>query len=171
VKLSLSVVTLGVANIAVSRKFYETLGLCASRDSNAQVAFFDANGVILALFGRDALAQDALAQDVLAQDAGAENVAPGFSGVTLAWNVAGETEVDSCLARAEHAGARITKPAQKAFWGGYHGYFADPDGHLWEVAYNPFWPLDALKRPQLPAPEVSAPEVPAPEVSAPEVKV
>lgn len=141
-KISLSVVTLGVENIAASRSFYEALGLAASRDSNAHVAFFDANGVVLALYNRCALAKDACVDDG----------APGFSGITLAWNVEGEAAVDGCMARAGSAGARIVKPAQKAFWGGYHGYFADPDGHLWEVAHNPFWPLDAHSRPQLPAP-------------------
>ena len=96
------------------------------------MAFFDANGVVLALFGHDALAEDAHL------DAGA---APAFRGVCLAWNAASEAEVDAILAHALACGARSVKPPQKVFWGGYSGYFADPDGHLWEVAYNPFFPL------------------------------
>lgn len=138
--LSLSVVTLGVRNIAAARSFYEALGLTAAPGSNEHVTFFDANGVVLALYGRAALAEDAAVEDS----------ETGFAGVTLAWNVANETAVDNCMARAAAAGAMLVKPAQSAFWGGYHGYFADPDGHLWEVAHNPFWPLDANRRPQLP---------------------
>lgn len=138
----LSVVTLGVEDIARSRAFYEALGFQASSDSNANVTFFDAGGVVLALFGRCALAKDAAVEDS----------APGFSGVSLAWNVANDAAADAAMAVAHAAGAKLLKPAQKAFWGGYHGYFADPDGHIWEVAHNPFWPLDANGRPQLPPP-------------------
>lgn len=138
----LSVVTLGVADIGRARAFYEALGFKASRDSNANVTFFDAGGVVLALFARCALAKDSAVEDSR----------PGFSGVSLAWNVGDEAAADAAMARAVKAGARLLKPAQKAFWGGYHGYFADPDGHIWEVAHNPFWPLDADGRPQLPPP-------------------
>lgn len=138
----LSVVTLGVADIARARAFYEALGFKASRDSNASVTFFDAGGVVLALFARSALAKDAAVDDS----------GPGFSGVSLAWNVGDEAAADAAMALALKAGARTLKPAQKAFWGGYHGYFADPDGHIWEVAHNPFWPLDADGLPQLPPP-------------------
>ena len=138
----LSVVTLGVADIGRARAFYEALGFKASRDSNANVTFFDAGGVVLALFARCALAKDAAVEDS----------SPGFSGVSLAWNVGDEAAADAAMARAVKAGARLLKPAQKAFWGGYQGYFADPDGHIWEVAHNPFWPLDADGRPQLPPP-------------------
>ncbi|MBN9618537.1 MAG: VOC family protein, partial [Actinobacteria bacterium] len=78
--------------------------------------------------------------------------APGsFRGVTLAVNVSSREAVDAALGAAEAAGARLAKPAQTTEWGGYHGYFADPDGHLWEVAHNPFWPLDEAGVPQLPA--------------------
>lgn len=139
-RISLSVVTLGVQDIARSRAFYESLGLAAAQGSNAHVTFFDANGVVLALYGRCALAKDACVEDS----------APGFAGATLAWNVEDPAAVDACMARAVDAGAKVVKPAQKAFWGGYHGYFSDPDGHLWEVAHNPFWPLDGQGRPQLP---------------------
>jgi predicted lactoylglutathione lyase len=137
----LSFVTLGVANVGKSRKFYEALGLRASAASQEEVAFFDLGGIVLSLFGGEALAKDA----------GVPVSGPGFSGIALAHNVNGEVEVDQLLAEAVRAGARLVKPGQKAFWGGYSGYFADPDGHLWEVAYNPFMPLDANGRVTLPA--------------------
>ena len=129
----LTFITLGVEDVARARAFYERLGFKASPDSQESVTFFEAGGVVLGLFGRAALAQDAKV----------ENTAPAFSGVVLAHNVSSESEVDAVLKQAEAAGARILKPAQKVFWGGYSGYFADPDGHLWEAAFNPFWPLDA----------------------------
>lgn len=138
----LSLVTLGVANVARSRRFYEALGYKASSASVDSTVFLDAGGVILSLFGRAALAEDAAVPDTQ----------PGFSGVTLAQTLASEDEVDQRLAHAVGCGATLVKPAQKVFWGGYSGYFADPDGHLWEVAYNPFWPLDPEGRPQLPPP-------------------
>jgi hypothetical protein len=138
----LSFVTLGVADVAASRKFYEALGFRASSASQADVAFFDAGGAVLAVFGRQALAEDA----------GVAANKPGFSGVALAHNVQSQTDVDSVLDEAVTAGAKLLKPGQKAFWGGYSGYFADPDGHIWEVAYNPFMPLDASGRVTLPAP-------------------
>lgn len=137
----LSLVTLGVADVARARAFYERLGFKASSASNESVTFFEAGGAVLALFGRAALAQDA-------------TIAPegsGFSGVTLAHNARSEAEVDAVLAEAAAAGARMVKPAHRVFWGGWSGYFADPDGHLWEVAHNPFFPLDAAGRLQLPA--------------------
>jgi uncharacterized protein len=85
-------------------------------------------------------------REELAKDAKTPNSAAGFSGVTLACNQRSEAVVDVVLAEAVKAGARLIKPAEKVFWGGYSGYFADPDGHLWEVAYNPFAPLDAQGR-------------------------
>jgi uncharacterized glyoxalase superfamily protein PhnB len=102
--------------------------------------FVDAGGVVLALYRRKLLADDA-------------NLSPegsGFGGVTLARNVGSPAEVDAALDTAKKAGASILKPAQGAFWGGYSGYFADPDGHPWEVAYNPHWGLDAAGRVVLP---------------------
>ena len=90
----------------------------------------------------------------LADDVGVSAEGSGFSGFTLAHNVGDEAEVDRVLAEAVEAGGTLVKPAQKVFWGGYSGYFADPDGHLWEVAHNPFFPLDADGRVQLPPPEV-----------------
>jgi hypothetical protein len=135
-------VTLGIADMARARGDYERLGFKPSAAfSNDRVAFFDAGGVVLSLFGRAALAEDAKVADSAA----------GFAGVALAHNVRSEAEVDAVPAHAVAASAMLSKPAQKVFWGGYAGDFADPDGHLWEVAYNPFLPLDAEGRPLLPA--------------------
>lgn len=136
----LSLVTLGVSDVGRARRFYEDLGFRASSASNADVAFFPAGGVVLALFGRGELAADA-------------EVADGpcmFSGVTLAHNVRTEPEVAAILAAAERAGGRIVKAPARAAWGGWTAYFADPDGHLWEVAHNPSFPLDAEGRVRLP---------------------
>jgi uncharacterized glyoxalase superfamily protein PhnB len=91
-------------------------------------------------------------REALAEDIGISGEGRGFSGVTLAHNVASEADVDRVLTEAVAAGATLVKPGQKVFWGGYSGYFADPDGHLWEVAHNPFFPLDADGRVQLPPP-------------------
>jgi uncharacterized protein len=128
-----SLVTLGVANLARARRFYEEgLGWRRAND-HPEVAFYQAGGMVLALWGRDALAAD-----VQVQSGGS-----GFRGVALAYNTRERAEVDAVLAEAEAAGARIVKPAQDAFWGGYTGYFEDPDGHLWEVAWNPDWEVAA----------------------------
>jgi catechol 2,3-dioxygenase-like lactoylglutathione lyase family enzyme len=137
----LSLITLGVANIARARGFYQKMGFVASNPSNDSVTFFPAGGVVLALFGRSALAEDATVADS----------APAFSGLALAHNVRSEAEVEQVLAEAAAAGGRIVKSAKRAFWGGYSGYFADPDGHLWEVAHNPGFVLDAEGRVQLPS--------------------
>ena len=121
--------TLGVADVARSRAFYERLGWRASSASNEHVAFFQLGGLVLALWGKDALAQDA-------------RVKPAPPGaVALAQNQRSKAEVDALLAAAKKAGATILKDAHDTFWGGYSGYFADPDGHPWEVAWNPFWTL------------------------------
>ncbi len=134
-------VTLGVADVARSRAFYERLGLKSSNSGNASVAFFDANGVVLSLFGHDSLAEDA----------GVEPQSPpAFRGVSLAWNAASEIDADRIFAHAVACGARPVKTPQKVFWGGYSGYFADPDNHLWEVAFNPFFPLSSEGRVLLP---------------------
>lgn len=137
----INIVTLGVSDLAKSRAFYERLGLVASPAGNDSVAFFDANGIVLALFGHDALAEDAHV-----------DAAPpaSFRGMSLAWNASSETETDRIYNHALACGARAIKAPQKVFWGGYSGYFADPDGHLWEVAFNPFFPLTADGRIQLP---------------------
>ncbi|MCL7743410.1 VOC family protein [Guyparkeria hydrothermalis] len=132
-----SVITLGVADLARSRGFYEQGMGWTVGDSAEQVVFFQLNGTVLALYPREALARDALGED-----AGIPAAGNGFSGITLAHNVRSPAAVDEVLAQAKAAGGRIVKLGEKAFWGGYSGYFADPDGHLWEVAYNPFWTLD-----------------------------
>ena len=121
-------ITLGVSDMAQSVAFYEEgLGL-PIRESTAEVAFFELSGTWLGLYGHDALAEDA-------------NASPegsGFRGIAMAHNVGSEEEVEEVIAQALAAGATLSKPAQRASWGGYSGYFADPDGHLWEVAHNPF---------------------------------
>jgi uncharacterized protein len=132
----LSLVTLGVADMKRARAFYETLGFVASLASQEGVTFFQLGGMALSLYGRAALAEDAQVTDS----------APGFSGITLGYNCRSEADVDATIAHAITCGATLKKPAQKVFWGGYSGYFADPDGHLWEVAHNPFFPIDAEGR-------------------------
>ena len=139
----LTLVTLGVGDMARARAFYEQLGFRASSASQPSVTFMSAGGVALSLFGRAELAHDAQVADQ----------PTGFAAVTLAHNCRSEAEVDAVLAHAVTCGATLKKPAQKVFWGGYSGYFADPDGHLWEVAFNPFMPLDAEGRLQLPPPQ------------------
>ena len=137
----LSLLTLGVDDVARSRRFYEALGFVASGPSNEDVAFFMAGGVVLSLYSRAALLRDT----------GLSDGKPGFSGITLAHNVRSEPDVTAVLAEAMAAGGRLVKAAHKVFWGGTIGYFADPDGHLWEVAYNPDFPFDAAGNLQLPA--------------------
>lgn len=137
----ISLVTLGVSDVERSTQFYERLGWSRSGASVPGTSFIALEGLVLALFGRADLAADAEV----------ENTAPGFSGVTLALNQPTNEDVDRVLAEAVAAGARLVKPARKLEWGGYGGYFADPDRHLWEVAMNPFWPLDAAGKIVLPA--------------------
>src|SRR5688572_3242821 len=126
----LSVVTLGVADLDRSRRFYEALGWKRG-NTHAEVVFFQLNGMVLSLWSRASLAADA----------NLPNEGGGFGGIVLAYNARSREEVDAVLAEAERAGARILKPAGEAFWGGYSGCFADPDGHPWEVAWNPEWEL------------------------------
>lgn len=132
-KPRINIVTLGVRDMELQRSFYEKLGFVASSASNPHVTFFAANGIVLALFGHDALAEDAHLSPAPALS---------YRGSSLAWNAASEGEVDAILSKAVSCGARLLKPGQKVFWGGYSGYFADPEDHLWEVAFNPFFPLD-----------------------------
>ncbi|MCB9793935.1 MAG: VOC family protein [Alphaproteobacteria bacterium] len=126
-----SLITLGVSDLAASVRFYEQgLGLPRLPHDSPHVAFFQLQGTWLGLFGRAALAEDAHVPD--------DGVPGGFSGVTLAHNLDSEAAVDAAFAEALAAGATPTKAPQKVFWGGYSGYFKDPDGHLWELAHNPF---------------------------------
>jgi catechol 2,3-dioxygenase-like lactoylglutathione lyase family enzyme len=130
----LTVVTLGVHDLARARAFYlDGLGWRPAPGSSDDIVFFSAGGVIVALYPRELLAKDACLP--------AEGT--GFSGVSLAQNVASPQEVDAALARSLASGGKLLKPAQRVFWGGYSGYFADPDGHVWEVAHNPHWQLSA----------------------------
>ncbi len=129
----LSLVTLGVHDLQRSLSFYrDGLGWKLSSASAEDVAFFPMDGLVLALYPRDKLAEDATV----------DPMGNGFSGITLAYNAKSQAEVDQVLQTVQHLGAKIVKPAQKVFWGGYSGYFADPDGYLWEVAWNPDWPFD-----------------------------
>ena len=127
-----SLITLGVADVARARAFYEKgLGWRASPASQEEVAFFQLGGLALALFSRSALGEDA----------GVPAAGGGFAGVALAHNVREPEDVDRLLRQAEAAGARITRRAEAKPWGGRAGYFADPDGHLWEIAWNPHFAL------------------------------
>jgi len=129
----LNIITLGVKDLEKSLGFYEKgLGWKKSVSSNENIAFFPLGGMVLGLYSRHALAED-----VTVPEKG-----NGFAGITLAYNAKNEKEVDDVLKEVEKFGATILKPAQKVFWGGYSGYFKDPDGHIIEVAYNPFWEFD-----------------------------
>ena len=125
-----SLVTLGVADLDRARRFYEALGWSSDSKAEDGVVFFQAGGMIVALWGRAALAEDCRIDD-----------SGGFGGIALAHNVRSPEEVDALLTRAEKAGAWITRTGAATFWGGYSGVFLDPDGHPWEVAHNPFWVL------------------------------
>jgi uncharacterized protein len=127
----ISIVTLGVADLDRSRKFYERLGWRRSMATAEGIVFFQAGGMALALYPRSELAKDA-------NIAGAGQ---GFAGITLAYNSRSRDEVNRVLAEAQAAGAKLLKPAQEAFWGGYSGYFSDLDDFLWEVAWNPSFPI------------------------------
>jgi catechol 2,3-dioxygenase-like lactoylglutathione lyase family enzyme len=129
-KPRISMITLGVRDLSTAVRFYEE-GLGFPRmESPPEVAFFTLNGTWLGLYGREALAEDARVP----------SEGSGFESFALAHNTHSEAEVDEVIAQAARAGGTILKQPEKVFWGGYSGYFADPDGHLWEVAYNPhFW--------------------------------
>jgi uncharacterized protein len=125
-----SLVTLGVADLARARAFYETLGWTTGAEPDDDVVFFQAGGMIVALWGRTQLAEDSVVLD-----------SGGWGGITLAHNVRSPAEVDAVLAEAAAAGATIARAGAETFWGGYSGVFVDPDGHPWEVAHNPHWTL------------------------------
>lgn len=128
-----TLITLGVADLAAARAFYARLGWQEHKDSQPGVAFFQMHGAVLGLFGRADLAADQ----------GRPGATLGTGAVTLAQNFTTEAEVDAAFAAALAAGATALKAPETVFWGGYSGYWADPDGHVWELAMNPFWPLAA----------------------------
>ena len=129
----LHIITLGVRDFKTSFEFYsKTLDWKPSKNSNDDIAFFQAGGVMLAIYPREKLAEDAL----VSQEGS------GFSGITLAYNAHSEAEVDEIIRDLKSKGVQIVKEPTKAFWGGYSSYFADPDDYRWEVAYNPFFLFD-----------------------------
>jgi hypothetical protein len=130
VEQRVSLVTLGVSDLARARSFYEALGWTTDSDPEQGVVFFQAGGMVLGLWDRGQLAEDSVVSD-----------GGGWGGVTLAHNVRSPAEVDAVLAEAEAAGATIARPGAETFWGGYSGVFHDLDGHAWEVAHNPFWTI------------------------------
>jgi uncharacterized protein len=125
-----SLVTLGVQDLGRARRFYEALGWKTGAGPDDDVVFFQAGCMVLALWGRDQLAEDSGVEE-----------GGGWGGVALAHNVGSPPEVDDVMREAEAAGATITRPGAPTFWGGYSGAFADPEGHAWEVAHNPHWTL------------------------------
>jgi uncharacterized protein len=125
-----SLITLGVRDLARSRRFYEGLGWKTNANPEDDVVFFQAGGMVLALWSRAQLAEDSAVSD-----------SGGWGGVTLAYNVRSPAEVDAVLDEARAAGAMIGRAGAETFWGGYSGVFIDPDGHPWEVAHNPHWTM------------------------------
>jgi predicted lactoylglutathione lyase len=125
-----SLVTLGVRDLARARAFYEALGWTTNAAPDDDVVFFQTGGMIVSLWDRDRLAEDSAVQD-----------GGGWGGITLAYNTRSEAEVDSVLAEVRAAGGTVLRDGAATFWGGYSGAFADPDGHAWEVAHNPHWTI------------------------------
>ncbi|HEX6701362.1 MAG TPA: VOC family protein [Gaiellaceae bacterium] len=126
----LSLVTLGVSDVQAARRFYEKLGWKTRAAPDDDIVFFQVGGIVVALWGRDKLAEDSGVEDN-----------GGWGGITLAYNTRSQAEVDTVVEEARAAGARIAKEPARAFWGGYTGGFVDPDGHAWEVAHNPHWQI------------------------------
>ena len=126
----LSLITLGVSDLARAKAFYEGLGWHTDADPSADVAFFQAGGMVVALWARDQLAHDSAVSDP-----------GGWGGVTLAYNTRSPEEVDGVIEEARAAGGTIGREPGETFWGGYSGVFIDPDGHPWEVAHNPRWTI------------------------------
>ncbi len=137
-----SLITLGVADLAKSKAFYGALGWTPKDEVPGQVVFYQLHGAVLGLFGIEPLAEDQ----------GRPGTKLGTGAITLAQNFRDEAEVDAAYAKALSVGATSLKAPEKVFWGGYSGYYADPDGHPWEVAFNPFWKLDADGNQILPEP-------------------
>jgi uncharacterized protein len=127
-----TLLTIGVTDLARSTAFFEQLGWRRSFTRAEGVSFFHCGLIVISLFPRSDLAKDA----------GISAEGTGFSGIAIAYNTRSRDEVDTVLAEAKQAGGEIVKPAQEAFWGGYSGYFRDLDGHLWEIAWNPGFPFD-----------------------------
>ena len=125
-----SLITLGVSDLERARKFYEALGWKTGAAPADDVVFFQAGGMIVALWGREQLAEDSVVED-----------GGGWGGITLAYNVRSPDEADAVIEEARRAGARIVREPAETFWGGYSAVFVDPDGHPWEVAHNPHWTL------------------------------
>ena len=126
----LSLVTFGVRDLARARAFYEAMGWKSGAAPADDVVFFQAAGMIIALWGRDQLAEDSCVTD-----------SGGWGGITVAYNARSPEEVDEVLAQAEAAGGTVPRRGAETFWGGYSGIFIDPDGHPWEVAHNPHWTI------------------------------
>ncbi len=126
----LSLVTLGVTDLELSRRFYRTMGWEESGQSTEDVAFFQAGGIVVGLWDRESLAEDSTVAD-----------SGGWGGVTLAYNTRTRDEVDEVIEEARSAGATIGREPADTFWGGYSGVFIDPDGHPWEIAHNPYWQM------------------------------
>jgi catechol 2,3-dioxygenase-like lactoylglutathione lyase family enzyme len=144
--IRIALVTLGVEDLARASAFYEAMGLKRSRASQPTFLIYDMAGIVLALFPNE----------MLAEDAGVPGEGHGFRRQTLAWNVPDAAEVDSGFARVMAAGAVSLKLPYKTSWGGYVGHFADTEGHLWEIAHNPFFPLDANGAVSVPPPREEA---------------
>jgi hypothetical protein len=140
VEQRLSLVTLGVGDLATARSFYEGLGWHTNAATDDDVVFFQAGGMVIALWSRAELAPDSGVED-----------SGGWGGVTLAYNTRTEAEVDEVIETARGAGARIAREPVATFWGGYSGVFVDPDGHPWEIAHNPRWEIAADGSVKLPA--------------------
>jgi uncharacterized protein len=132
VEQRLSLITLGVTDLGRARAFYEALGWQTRAEPDDDVVFFEAGCIIVALWPRDLLAEDTVVEDN-----------GGWGGITLAYNTRSPEEVDEVIAQAEAAGAKVGRPPAETFWGGYSGVFMDPDGHPWEVAHNPRWPIES----------------------------
>lgn len=136
-----SVITVGVRDLAGMIRFYTDVLGFEDRGVKGEVAFFNAGGLVIGLWDEAKLAADA----GLGDDRGG-----AFKGFALAFNARSASEVDEVFSRLGRAGARVTKAPHKTYWGGYSGYFTDPEGNAWEVAHNPFWPIDEAGRVSIP---------------------